>query len=241
MPELELVSFNCHYGLGPTWRGTEPYDLVGVLERHAADVMVVQEVWRPDGHTGEVDEFAARHGYAVHDHLDSPARMEAGVLRFDPQGPGSIGLAILTRVPARAVGRVLDDPPSRTGSQGCGARRSALRVTVGTEHPLEVIGLHLTSGLPFGPPRQLHDLATRLPPPGQPTVIAGDCNFWGPGVVTLLRGWQRAVRGRTWPARHPHSQIDHVLVRPGEVRVRGAEVLPAVGSDHRPVRAVLEY
>jgi endonuclease/exonuclease/phosphatase family metal-dependent hydrolase len=46
------------------------------------------------------------------------------------------------------------------------------------------------------------------------------------------------VRGRTWPARRPHSQIDHILVS-GEINVRGGEVLPDVGSDHRPVRAEL--
>jgi endonuclease/exonuclease/phosphatase (EEP) superfamily protein YafD len=48
----------------------------------------------------------------------------------------------------------------------------------------------------------------------------------------------RTVRGRTWPAGRPHSQIDHILVRPG-TEVVEAEVLPAVGSDHRPVRATL--
>ena len=43
-------------------------------------------------------------------------------------------------------------------------------------------------------------------------------NLWGPPVRAFLPGWHRAVKGRTWPAWHPHSQIDHILVR-GEVRV----------------------
>jgi endonuclease/exonuclease/phosphatase family metal-dependent hydrolase len=48
------------------------------------------------------------------------------------------------------------------------------------------------------------------------------------------------VRGRTWPASRPHSQIDHILVRRRDgTEVVHAEVLPAVGSDHRPVRATL--
>jgi endonuclease/exonuclease/phosphatase (EEP) superfamily protein YafD len=68
-------------------------------------------------------------------------------------------------------------------------------------------------------------------------VVAGDCNFWGPPVVILLAdGWRRTVTGRTWPARRPHSQIDQVLVRPGDVRVLDAEVGADVGSDHRPLR-----
>jgi endonuclease/exonuclease/phosphatase family metal-dependent hydrolase len=71
-------------------------------------------------------------------------------------------------------------------------------------------------------------------------VIAGDHNFWGPGVVSYLRGWRRAVRGRTWPARFPHSQIDHILVNEHITSYRG-EVLPDLGSDHRPVRATVTF
>ena len=48
------------------------------------------------------------------------------------------------------------------------------------------------------------------------------------------------MRGRTWPASRPHSQIDHILVRNGHgVALLDHEVLPEVGSDHRPVRATL--
>jgi endonuclease/exonuclease/phosphatase (EEP) superfamily protein YafD len=69
-------------------------------------------------------------------------------------------------------------------------------------------------------------------------VIAGDHNFWGPGVSAFLPGWKRTVRGRTWPASRPHSQIDHILVT-SSVSAVHTEVLPPQGSDHRGVRAVL--
>jgi endonuclease/exonuclease/phosphatase (EEP) superfamily protein YafD len=46
------------------------------------------------------------------------------------------------------------------------------------------------------------------------------------------------VKGRTWPASRPHSQIDHVLVR-GPIDVEAADILGDVGSDHRPVRVRL--
>jgi endonuclease/exonuclease/phosphatase (EEP) superfamily protein YafD len=104
---------------------------------------------------------------------------------------------------------------------------------------LRLVAVHLTSRLPHGPPMQLRRLARVLPPPGIPAVVAGDCNFWGPAVEALLRGWRRGVRGRTWPARAPHSQIDHVLTRPAEVVVTSGRVLDDVGSDHRPVRVEL--
>jgi endonuclease/exonuclease/phosphatase (EEP) superfamily protein YafD len=48
----------------------------------------------------------------------------------------------------------------------------------------------------------------------------------------------RAVRGRTWPARRPHSQIDHIWIDDG-LAVVDAGVGAATGSDHRPVRARL--
>ena len=53
-----------------------------------------------------------------------------------------------------------------------------------------------------------------------------------------MRGWDRPVRGRTFPARRPHSQIDHVLVRGGIQALEG-EVLAETPSDHRPIRARL--
>ncbi len=85
---------------------------------------------------------------------------------------------------------------------------------------------------------QLRRLRPQLPPPEQPTVIVGDFNLWGPAVAAMLPGWRRAVRGRTWPAHRPHSQIDHVLVR-DDVDVVDATILGEVGSDHRPLRVTL--
>jgi len=66
--------------------------------------------------------------------------------------------------------------------------------------------------------------------------IAGDCNMWGAVLAPVLRTRRRAVRGATWPARHPHSQIDHLWVSEG-VEVLSGEVMPRTGSDHRPIRA----
>ena len=61
-------------------------------------------------------------------------------------------------------------------------------------------------------------------------------------MESFLPGWRRTVRGRTWPAGRPHSQIDHILVRAADgTEVLHSEVLPGVGSDHRPVRATLRF
>jgi endonuclease/exonuclease/phosphatase family metal-dependent hydrolase len=236
MPTFTLVSFNAHGGLHPRRNGVcRPYDLASVLERFDTDVIVVQESWWPDGGTAAVDDVAATLGAQVF-----ALPFGRGTLHPWPHVPrdgighGTVGLAVITRLPARLVarlpvGRVLGDPAPERGALH-------LELVVGGT-TVDLVGLHLTSRLPHGPPIQLRRLARQLPTRG-PAVVTGDCNFWGPGVRALLPGWRRAVRGRTWPAVMPHSQIDHILVR-SEVGVVDSQVLPDVGSDHRPVRATL--
>src|SRR5262249_9740252 len=147
------------------------------------------------------------------------------------------GIAVLSRLPSTRVGKLPVGPVWPDPARARGALQVELDVD-GTA--VQLVAVHLTSRLPHGPPVQLTRLRPQLPPPGCPAVIAGDHNFWGPGVVSLLPGWRRAVRGRTWPASRPHSQIDHILVRRDAV-VRAAGVLPDVGSDHRPVHARLHF
>jgi len=104
---------------------------------------------------------------------------------------------------------------------------------------IDLVGVHVSSRLwQLAPVRHLRALRPRLPARDRTAIIAGDCNLWGPPVEALLPEWRRAVRGRTYPAHRPHSQIDHVLVR-DDVSVRWGEVLAETPSDHRPVRARL--
>jgi endonuclease/exonuclease/phosphatase family metal-dependent hydrolase len=236
VPDLDLVSFNSHYGLRPLSDDCTPYDLVAALASFGdPDVLVVQEVWRPDGERGAVDAFAAAHGYRRHDLVLFPATIRTRWPQADPEGEGTFGLSVLTRLPARelarpAVGPTPGDPV---------AERRVLHLEVDVDgHPVDLVAVHLTSRLPHGPPHQLRRLAGLLPRDGRPGIVAGDCNFWGPPASALLPGWRRTVRGRTWPAHRPHSQIDHIFIRGGIEAVETA-VLPPVGSDHRAVRARL--
>jgi endonuclease/exonuclease/phosphatase (EEP) superfamily protein YafD len=151
-------------------------------------------------------------------------------------GEGWWELAVVSRYPVverreLPLGRA---PRDRVG------RRSALALTLDVRGvPLALVALHVSSQLWYGGALwHLARLRPQLPGDDVPVVVAGDCNLWGPGVVALLRGYRRAVRGRTFPAHHPHSQIDHVLVN-DRVTVLGGEVLPANHSDHRPVLARL--
>jgi endonuclease/exonuclease/phosphatase family metal-dependent hydrolase len=237
-----ITTFNAHAGLRPRHSaGCDPYDLESVVVDIAGDVTVVQETWWAEGCPSAVARAGERIGASVFELQFGRATIDPWPHpRRDGTGEGHIGITVLSRLPARFVahvpfGQVFNDhTPERGG----------IHLEVDTPGgPIDLIGVHLTSRLPYGPPMQLRRLAAQLPPPVRPAVVAGDCNFWGPGVVSMLPGWRRAVRGRTWPASLPHSQIDHVLLRDGpdsSIRVVQGEVLPDVGSDHRPVRATLE-
>ncbi len=236
MPELTLVSFNTHYGLRPLSEGATPYDLAAALAGFGdPDVVVVQEVWRPDGVRGVVDDFADARGLHRHDLVLAPATIRRRWPQADPDGEGTFGVSVLTRLPATVVGHPAVGPTR--GDPVHERRVLHLRLDV-DGCAVDLVGVHLTSRLPHGPPLQLRRLAPQLPPPGRPAILAGDCNFWGWPARALLPGWRRAVRGRTWPAHRPHSQIDHIFVR-GSIEVLDGAVLPPVGSDHRAVRARL--
>jgi endonuclease/exonuclease/phosphatase family metal-dependent hydrolase len=237
MPKLSLATFNTHYGVRPARRPpAEPYDLEAALAALDTDVIVLQEVWRPDAQRGPADEAAAALGYELEYVVTGPATTDARWPRLTLRGAGESGIAVLSRVPLRRLGAPAVGP---TPGDPAPCRR-ALEVELDAHgSAVRLVALHLTSRLPHGPPLQLRRLARALPPRGIPAVVAGDCNFWGPGVEALLPGWRRAVRGRTWPARAPHSQIDHVLTRRGEIEVIAGEVMDDAGSDHRAVRVEL--
>jgi endonuclease/exonuclease/phosphatase family metal-dependent hydrolase len=254
MTELTVVSLNLHGGQRTRRistprlrrRGLPPerassngaFDVAAVLRSFDADVLVLQEAWWPDDATADVDVVAADRGGTVH-----AATFGRGIVEPWPhiistrreRATGRLGIAVVSRPRARLVstipvGDVRGDPA---------IRRSALHVALDIEGlDLELVAVHLSSRLPYAPPMQLRMLRPQLPPPERRAIVVGDFNLWGPAVSAMLPGWRRAVRGRTWPAHRPHSQIDHVLVR-DDVEVVDAAVLDEVGSDHRPVRVTL--
>jgi len=254
MNELSVVTLNLHGGQRnrgistPRLRPHGPppekaatngaFDVAGALRSFDADVLVLQESWWPDEGPAAVDLVAADSGATVH-----WASFGRGIVEPWPhiisarphRARGRIGLAVVSRVPAQLVEMIpVGDVPGDPA-----LRRCALHVALDVGgQDLDLIAVHLSSRLPYAPPMQLRNLRRRLPPPDRRSVIVGDFNLWGPAVTALLPGWRRAVRGRTWPAHRPHSQIDHVLVR-NDVEVVDAAVLDEVGSDHRPVRVTL--
>lgn len=240
MPELTVATFNAHWGRGVKRDGWPAFDLVEVCRSIDADVIALQETWAPDDGPAQHDEVAAALGFGVVSVPMARAVLEPHpklVSRADPDhraGDGDWCLALLSRQPIRTT-RVIELPQLRLDPWS----RMLL------EAELDIGGANLTvvtthfSHLEHGSPWQTRALRRGLPPTDRPGVFAGDMNMWGWTISAMTpAGWRRAVRGKTWPAHRPGHQIDHVLVTQS-VEVVRSEVLPAFGSDHRPIRARL--
>jgi endonuclease/exonuclease/phosphatase family metal-dependent hydrolase len=240
VPELTVVSFNVHWGRGDRHSGFAPFDLVEVCHGFEADVMVLQETWAPDGLPAQHDEVAAALGMEViavtlaRSALEPTVRL---VSRGDPErtkGTGDWCLAMLSRKPIRtnrvvALPQLPVDPSSRV----------LLEAEIDVDGTnLTVVGTHF-SHLEYGSPLQTRALRRGLPPVDRAAAFVGDMNMWGWTIAAMTPpDWRRAVLGKTWPARRPRHQIDHILVTP-TVEVVSGEVLDSAGSDHRPIRARL--
>ncbi|MET8150877.1 endonuclease/exonuclease/phosphatase family protein [Actinoplanes sp. NPDC049668] len=137
------------------------------------------------------------------------------------------------------------------------AENRALRATVATNHgPLAVYVAHLGSvrvnprGGYFTDSRDRNARALAeavAAESGERVVLLGDLN--GTMDDRVFAGLTARLRpahdlagsgfGFTWPASFPVVRIDHILVR--GVRPQATRVLPATGSDHRPVSTRISW
>jgi endonuclease/exonuclease/phosphatase family metal-dependent hydrolase len=235
--EFTVAAFNAHWGVGRfgRFRGV-PFDVARLVQSFAADIVVVAESWRGDDGRGILDPLAeAGYEMASVQLMRLESRRDRSGTRDAAPREGVWELAVCSRFP---LGERREIPLVPLRADPVGAR-VALAVTIDVEGtPVEVIGLHTSSKVwRLAPVRHLVSAKRHLGEE-RPQILAGDFNFWGPPVAVLMPGWERPVRGRTYPSHRPHSQIDHVLVRGGLEAVAG-EVLAATPSDHRPVRARL--
>ena len=244
---LSVATLNLHCGLDG--RGV-PYPVTGAIGALAADVVLVQENWRPTGADSLARRAALAGGYDHLAELDlvrtTPLRELKIIPGEVPGETGAWGLAVLSRFPVRAYATVaLGAAPGDVA----GTRMAQiLEITDEDGAAIRVVNVHLTHRLTHGPAQlrrllgALRNSATggsgdRARGSALPTLIGGDFNMCRPAVY-LARGYRPLVRGRTWPAHRPVAQLDHLLATSG-VTLATQEVCPSVGSDHLPVRALL--
>jgi endonuclease/exonuclease/phosphatase family metal-dependent hydrolase len=235
-----VASLNLHCGFG--FYG-QPFDVAAALCQLEADVICVQESWLPaEGDDGgpardPLAEAAAKLGAEVH-----------RVVMTRPQGlnmagvpptsvAGELGIAVLTTLPVTGyevieLGLAPGDDVPRFGQV------VTLRLAGGAR--VCAVNTHLTHRLTS--PLQLRALRQRLRAAAQntghfPTIVVGDLNMPRP-VAAMSISYDATVRGKTWPANRPFVQLDHIVVDQ-RFKVIHSQVLPAVGSDHLPVRARL--
>lgn len=228
-----VTSFNARWGLDLDDR---PFGLDAVVAGFDTDVIAVQEVFDPDGGPHPLHDVAAAGGYRVVEAPLSPSFVvpRPEITTDRDEATGTWGIVLLSRLPIRRVevvdlGRLLDRWDVAT-------RYAIVADLTVDDATVTVAVVHLSFALPNAV-AQLRTLNGLLPR-SQRSIVVGDCNLWGPWAATALGGRRRAVRGRTWPAHRPHSQLDHILLSDGLTAIRG-EVLAPAGSDHLPIRAEL--
>lgn len=233
MAELTITTCNARWGHD---RHDEPFDLDAVVARFDTDVIAIQELWDPHDAPGERQAHARSLGYEVLEVPQSPSLVvPTPQITPDPShAAGTWGIALLSRLPIRRWRRI---DLGRLVERWDVAHRQAILAEVEVDGTaLTIAAVHL-SFVPLNAAAQLRRLSGALPR-DRPSVVAGDCNLWGPPTAALVARHRRAVRGRTWPAHRPHSQLDHLLISP-EITVAAGGVLEPTGSDHLPLQARL--
>ena len=210
LPTLSIASANVHAG------NPDPAPLARWLRTQPVDVVVLVEL-APGYADGLERALAGRYPHHAFFAQDTP-----------------FGIGLLSRLPLRDIARTdsEDGIPS-------------LAATVDTaQGPVRVIAVHPMPPLAPRWQQARDDLLRTLARDAQarPTVVAGDLNAtpWSRALAGAARLGLRRATGLapTWPSAHVGIPIDHVLAGPGWRRGETARG-PDIGSDHRPIRAVL--
>jgi endonuclease/exonuclease/phosphatase family metal-dependent hydrolase len=233
MRSLSVASFNLHWGRGS--RTFKPFDVVGACARIDADVLALQEVYRPDGGTIVADDVALELGYEVH-HVWTGRAVVTPKCRLVGRtgaraGTGDWGQALLTRVPCGpVVEHRLEGFISDT------IDRAVMTTEIELDNGTLTVGASHFPHLEHFSPLLRWRLRGVVPEVHEPAVLMGDFNMWRWVTRFVLPGWRDTVRGATWPTPWTVFQIDHLLTTPPVVATE-PKVLRVGKSDHRPIRA----
>ena len=227
---LVIASYNIHGCIGTDGKHDTPR-IAEVLREIDADVLGLQELHAhgigPDP-IDEVQFLAAVSGFEV----------VTGTTFVGPRG--AYGIALLSRLPVRAVRRIdLHVPPREP--------RCALDVDVAVDREvIRVITTHL--GLALWERRiqvqRLTDSIVR--DPSRLTVVLGDINEWfflARSLRQLGTHFGQSSRVRTWPSWRPLFALDRLWVHPPEALAAvwvHASPTAQCASDHLPLVGMIK-
>jgi endonuclease/exonuclease/phosphatase family metal-dependent hydrolase len=225
---LRVATYNIHLGIGRDGQ-FQPERIARVIAELEADIVCLQEVARN------------AKGFDMLAYLGAASGMHAiaGPTLMTPLG--DYGNAILTRHVPTEVHRWDLSMPHRE-PRGAISIHVPLAGTI-----LRLIATHL--GLrPGERRRQIRKLLACMHQTGSmPTVLMGDLNewfLWGRPLRWLQRHFRRTPSPPTFPAGWPLFALDRIWVEPWQALHSLAahdSALARVASDHRPVRAILDF
>ncbi|MGP1516633.1 MAG: endonuclease/exonuclease/phosphatase family protein [Ottowia sp.] len=246
---LRVVTYNIHKGVQGVWpaQRLEIHNLQQAIGSLQADVVCLQEVRKLNRKAER--QFATWPRQCQADYL-APEGHQCVYMTNAVTAHGEHGNALLTRWP---VLRHQHQDISDHRFEQRGLLHSVIDVQGRQVHVI-VVHLGLIGASRVRQIGQLQDFIEREVPRQAPLLVAGDFNDWGQTLTRLLATSGLHSQGsapdcRTFPARLPLTQLDHVYAR-GLRRIhqfvpqRGRTPQPAVGwhnwprlSDHLPLIA----
>lgn len=233
---VRVLIYNVRHGAGMNTDSVDLSRSAAVIREVDPDVVLLQEIDRGAGRTGQTDQAAELSRLSGLEHHAFGA--------FMAYDGGEYGMAALSRWPFEAAtNHRLPD-----GSEP----RSSLEVAVRSPRgfPVRLAGIHLYETEPerLAQAGRLLELFAGDGDGPVPVILAGDFNSLpdSPVLALLSSRWQVARKpdgvSFTFPASAPEREIDYFLVpNGGTYRVLDQWVVDErVASDHRPVLIVLE-
>jgi endonuclease/exonuclease/phosphatase family metal-dependent hydrolase len=171
--------------------------------------------------------FVGEHGLFFKEHRAlTPSQLAARAL-VEHIETGTWGVAVLSRFPVEEFNVI---PLGRLPREK--VKRALVVARFNDDgrsfYVLAIHGAHISHGS-YVQYRRVNAIAGSLDP-SVPVLLGGDFNSWRPLLRVFLPGWRSMAKGRTWPAHHPHSQIDHIFARGPWIK-RGSFTRHG-GSDH---------
>lgn len=246
---MRIVSFNILSGRSREDGRVDPERLALAIRQLDPDVLGLQEVDanQPRSHGLDLTSVAAdamgatAHRFAAA--LDGTPGERWVSITGEPIADHPLyGVSLLSRFPARtwALLRLpgvgphfpLPVPTARRSVLVGEEPRVALIAELDTPRgPLSVATTHL-SFLPGWNVAQLRMVTRELSRYPDPAVIMGDLNLPAP-LPARVTGFRSLAAHRTFPARTPRIQLDHILLRGELGDVQRSDALRMTLSDHR--------